>query len=181
MKKTQFTSPMILIFLIITYFIISFEISATQSHLTKSRTSLLKITNDIKAIEEMDLEWKANITKTALNLLSRNNSSGTINQELTELNAEIYELNNIKAMNYTKKYYYNNFSKEIIGTILVPYPHASFAQSEENIRLHCQEITKECIEENLHNPDITAEIIETTILLSNANYPLSLIYKYVIE
>jgi hypothetical protein len=182
MKKTQFTSPIILILLIVTYFMISTNISQIQASLLNSRTNLLKITNDIKLIEELDLEWQANLTNIILSYVYNINSSGTINNNLLPLNAVIYEHNNIVLVNYTKKYTYQGINKTINGTIMVLYPYFNFVNIEKQIReCYIGDNLEYCVAD-IDNEPINAELQGTTVYISNNDYVLTKkeLYPYII-
>jgi hypothetical protein len=182
MKKAQFTSPIILILLIATYFMIAMQINSIQSNLLNSRANLIKITNDIKGIEELDLEWQANLSSHALMLFTAINSSGTINESLESLNAIIYEYNNITLINYTKNYIYNGFGKTINGTILIPYPCFQFVGIENQLReCNKSETLNNCIAE-LNNENLHAELNNNIVYLSNDDYILTKeLYPYIIS
>jgi len=181
MKKAQFVSPIILILIIVSYFMISVELGSIQSALLNSRTNMLKITNDIKAVEELDLEWRLNISSSALLLLSRMNSSGTINTELAKFNATLFRFNNLAGLNYTKRYESSGFFKTINGTIIVPYPYYDFTQAESRIRTNCNPVSQACVNSNLVGSSMRSELFGTVVYLSDSSYPLTIIYNYVFE
>ncbi len=174
-KKTQFASPIIIILLIVTFFILYSELSRIESARAKSETALLKIANDIKSIEELDINWQITLTKEALLLMQTLNSSGTINEILAEKNAQISIIGELPSINYEKTYETNDYSKTISGTIIVPYPYSEFTQIEKEIR-ECKKTGtwEQCI------IGYEAELEAGVILLSNEQYPLSESYKYAI-
>lgn len=182
MKKAQFTSPIILILLIITYFMLSMQISDIQSSLLRSRTNLLKITNDIKSIEKLDLEWQANLTNKALSYVYNLNSSGTINENLVPLNALMYEYNGLLLVNYTKTYDFEGIIKTINGTIIVPYPYFQFVNIEKQIRECYRGDNLEYCVADINDVPIVAELEGTTVFLSNNDYVLTKkeLYPYII-
>jgi hypothetical protein len=182
MKKAQFTSPIILILLIAAYFMIAGQISSVQSSLLNSRASLIKITNDIKGIEELDLEWQASLSSQALMLFSIINSSGTINESLESLNAIIYDYDNITLINYTKNYVYNGFGKTISGTILIPYPYFQFVRIENQLRECSKSEALEACIAHINNGNLHAELNDNIIYLSNDGYILTKeLYPYMIS
>jgi len=180
MKKAQFASPIILILLIVSYFMITSELSRIQSSMIKSRTALLKVSNSIKEIEELDLEWQASITVEALRLLSRHNSSGTVSQLLGLFNASILFERSPMLLNYTKTYAKEDLVKTINGTIIVPYPYSEFVEAEARIRQNCPTITQACAEASISNQMIKAELADSAIFLNHSAYPLSFSYRYII-
>ncbi|MDD4352924.1 MAG: hypothetical protein PHN56_00550 [Candidatus Nanoarchaeia archaeon] len=161
---------------------ISANINSIQSNLLKSRTNLLKITNDIKAIEEMDLEWQINLTNQALQILNNINSSGTVNNKLGLFNASVYNYNGLLLLNYTKTYYYNEIVKTINGTIMVPYPYFEFFEIERELR-ECYNLGTAldiCIAD-INDEPIVAELEGTVVYINNNDYVLSKeLYPYII-
>jgi len=174
-KKTQFASPIIIILLIVIFFTLHFELSKIEAARAKSETTLQKIANDIKSIEELDINWQASLTKEALLLLQSINSSGTINELLAEKNAQINTQGELPIINYQKTYTIKDYSKTINGTIIVPYPYKEFTEIEKKIR-ECikTEIWEQCAAK--YGATIEGEII----LLSIEQYPLSESYNYII-
>ncbi|MFA5303462.1 MAG: hypothetical protein WC393_02910 [Candidatus Nanoarchaeia archaeon] len=182
MKKAQFASPILLILLIATYFLMSSESSRIHSSLLKSRTNLVRITNDIKTIDELDLKWQANLTNEVLSYVYRVNSSGTINDYLVPLNASIYEYNEFLLVNYTKTYDYEGISKTINGTIIVPYPYFEFVEIENQIRACYNTNSLEYCVVGIDIEPISAELQGTTVAISNNDYVLTRkeLYPYII-
>jgi hypothetical protein len=161
---------------------ISMEISSIQSCLIKSRANLVKITNDIKIIDELDLEWQANLTNIVLSYVYNINSSGTINDYLVPLNALIYPYGGQLLVNYTKNYDYGDYNKIINGTIIVPYPYFQFVEIENQLRNCYTGNNMEYCIADINNEPINAQLEGNVVYISNKDYVLTRreLYAYIV-
>ena len=142
MRKTQITSPLLLLGIIILSTTIILTQNNIESTISRTATEQLEIIRNIAKITEMDLEYQLNLTNQALQLISTVNSSGTIIDILSKGNQIIIEFSNEIWINYVKEYKINNISKIVNNTLMVPYPYLEFVDLEQKFE---EQELKDCM------------------------------------
>lgn len=132
MRKAQFTSPLIILtVLIITILLITTRTSVENSFI-KGINQLSTIINNYILFEEQDLNYQLNLTSQALELLSTINNSNTIINILKDYNTtQMNFTNNEVVIRYSRKYNKGIFVKEFNNLILIQYPYSSLVEQEQ--------------------------------------------------
>lgn len=192
MKKTQITSPLLLLGIIILSTTIIITQNRIESTIAKTTISQARIINDIKQITKLDLEYQLYLTKQTIQQFSTINSSGTIKDILSTENQIIIEFGNEVWLNYTKRYELNELKKTINNILMVPYPYLTFIQKEQELE---EQELKNCMGTDCSNfiscvNELDTEYLDfgpeqcisnplrIKITITHINYPLTLTNPY---
>lgn len=186
MRSAQFTSPLIILLIIIMSTLILSVQAKINMKLETDAKDYGIIINQVEEENNKQIQYETNLTHKVLKLLSTINSSGTINSLLESEKIQITGTEPNVIVEYENK------GKN--KTILIPYPYAELVRQEQRFNT---ETFKTCMQESCNNLETCTNAYDTgtidwepivclnmplrvKISIKDAEYPLTKDFNYLL-